>query len=59
MKTKLKKGQTVMIYHDPLTVNDPEGEAKLVRSIWSSTKYERWMVRFKGNTGLYDRLISI
>jgi hypothetical protein len=45
---KLRKGQVVTIYEDPLTLTKPEGKAQLISPIDQSVPdaMERWLVQF-------------
>lgn len=59
----MKKGETVRVYHDPLTQKKFEGKARLVKLIdpefgyWEGRRLMRWQVRFDNDNGLYERNI--
>lgn len=59
-KTPLERQQTVMIYHDPITRQKPEGEATLVYKIWDSLedRMDCWRVRFGNGPETYQRRIK-
>jgi len=42
----VKKGDTVMIYQDPLTKRKPESEAGLIEKMQEDPHQEFWLVRF-------------
>jgi len=42
----MKKGETVIVYTDPLTQSKPEGSAKLLKKEFVNGKLEYWKVRF-------------
>jgi hypothetical protein len=56
-KPKLKKGDKVRVYQKPLTNEDEEGIATLVKFDSVSEGYgtERWLVRFEGEESTYPR----
>ena len=59
---KLKRGDKVKVYAKPLTNEDYEGDAQLVKEVykkWALEGYEYWMVRFKGESSVYSRQIHI
>lgn len=43
---KLKSGDIVKIYHDPITKTKLEGEARLVKKLSSDEGLEDWQVIF-------------
>ena len=53
METKLKRGEMVTIYQNPISCERPEGKAKLKRHISTDNcgamVIERWVVRFPGD----------
>jgi len=59
----MKKHTKVIIYHDPITRQEPEGKALLLRKVsdegsWEGKKLERWKVCFEGEDGgVYERRI--
>ena len=62
-RIKMKKGDRVVIYHDPLTKCSKEGEAILVTflreaNFYRGEKYEEWEVRFKGDSHIVFRKFS-
>ena len=56
----MKAHDKVTIYHDPITEDNPEGEAYLLKLIrLEPDGLERWKVCFEGDDGaVYDRLIK-
>ena len=62
---KLKKGDTVMIYQDPITTLKEEGEAILLNKAYNEghiDKYwclERWIVRFISDNYTTQRTIKV
>ena len=57
----MRKGDVVKIYHDPLTKQDPEGQAKL---LWrkdevrrKADRFERWEVKFLSDGYIAERTI--
>jgi serine phosphatase RsbU (regulator of sigma subunit) len=63
-KMDLKKGDTVLIYLDPITETGVEGKAKLIECISKNffdlgkEKLERWKVRFLDKDTIYERNIK-
>ena len=55
---KLKKGQKVRIYQKPITHEEYEGIATLVKFVSETEQDESWMVRFRNEESTYQRLIS-
>ena len=58
----LKKGDRVMIYNNPVTETNPEGQATLVRRVRKSRfrgECDRWLVRFDGDDlgAEYERFV--
>ena len=55
----MKEGERVMIYEDPLTELNPEGEAilmaKVRENLWLD--WERWIVKFISDGFITDRRI--
>ena len=51
MTNKLRKGDVVMIYLDPITEKTPEGQARLLARLVKDdgAGLERWRVRFLSN----------
>jgi hypothetical protein len=68
MRTYFESGSTQMIYQRPLTGEDPEGCAVLVRCLRPHTEFyyershgivmEEWEVRFEGEEGTWPRIIT-
>jgi hypothetical protein len=60
-----KPGMHVQIFQKPLTAEDPEGMAILVKLIKveeetvDGCSIERWQVRFPGDARTYPRLIRL
>ena len=55
----MKKGDTVMVYEDPLTEQKPEGEAVLLkRQDFCLNGMERWQVRFVSDGFVCDRNVK-
>ena len=53
VKPERVKGDTVMIYKDPFTCEEEEGEAELIRKFINAQDvdgYEYWEVRFEDHT---------
>jgi len=50
MKKRMKKGDRVKIYVDPLNKTNFEGMAKLLSRIQSNPLFEVWNVRFDDKT---------
>lgn len=42
----MKAGEVVMIYEDPLTMQKPEGKAKLIKRVRENESAELWTVAF-------------
>ena len=55
----MKRGDKVMIYQDPLTQENPEGEAILVRCVESGAPVERWRVAFGNDDPIVERKILV
>lgn len=58
---ELKRGNSIMIFADPLTEKIPEGMAKLIGFV-SEAQYENtetWNVKFEGEDYSYQRRILI
>ncbi len=58
----LIKGQTVMVYGKPLTKQESEGKAKLLKRIpdnRDSEIVENWEVKFLSDEFICERLINI
>jgi hypothetical protein len=56
----MKKGDKVKIYHDPITKNQLEWEAKLIKKLdyTESEEYEWWRVKFDDfDESTYERKI--
>lgn len=55
----LRPGDRVEVYQYPLTDENPEGAATLVRPIGDDpvTGVEFWAVKFPGDDGEYDRWV--
>ena len=51
-------GDFIRVYEKPLTDEDVEGVAALVKfvGVWDGD-YERWLVRFKHEDGQYERIV--
>jgi len=56
----MKKGDKVRIYQKPITEEDFEGEATLIRKDLTDKKnnLEVWWVKFKGDTREFRRTIK-
>ena len=64
----MKKGDIVTIYHDPVTCNDPEGQARLITDLnWSKRPFVfegnslvrmRWTVKFLDTGDVVDRFVD-
>ncbi len=58
---KLKKGQVVTIFEDPISRLKPEGKATLVKFESKDNdgiyNMERWQVRFQGDSETFSRKI--
>ena len=56
----MKVHETVIIYKDPITEQDPEGKAVLLHKIGNiGDGLERWKVCFEGEDGeVYERTIK-
>ena len=58
----LRKGQTVMIYEDPITRDFTEGRARLISLVSVTADLECWRVRFHDDgpgAGTYLRKIGV
>jgi len=62
----MKAGQKVTIYEDPVTQQNPEGEAVLVEKVdtdnsgvWETGVLEWWKVWFPGEDTLYERKVFV
>ena len=58
----MKTGQTVTVYQKPLTKEQPEGKAKLLKRIADSRDsetVENWKVKFISDEFICERLINI
>ena len=57
-----KKGDTVMIYEDPITRTREEGKARLLKPLdlkpSHQNKMEFWRVKFISDQFICDRMIS-
>ena len=57
----MRKGDVVKIYQDPLTKQQPEGEAKLIKRLGYGEnklpKVERWEVKFLSDGYITERTI--
>lgn len=58
---KLLKGQTVMIYEEPLTETKPEGKAKLIKLVSKENigGTETWEVKFLSDGFKTTRKIKV
>lgn len=56
----LKQGDKVMVYQDPITQQNPEGEAVLLQKEIDDLAdgLEYWQVSFEGDEGVYARVIN-
>lgn len=50
-------GKRVRIFCKPITEEEQEGVAKLVKLIWRSPDFDRWIVRFDDDEETYERMI--
>ena len=60
MGKKIKVGDKVVIYHDPVGKLNREGVAELVQCLKPATKanpFSRWSVLFDGDDCLYERCV--
>lgn len=63
----MKPGDKVTIYHDPLTMQRIEGEAKLIRvvnndsGIYEGKRIQQWLIHFMGDPcgKYYERKILL
>ena len=61
LRSKLSRGETVMVYYDPMTKTQVEGEFVLynlqtITKISSNTQLERWTGRFYGDDCAFERV---
>lgn len=54
----MKQGDTVMIYHDPITKKKPEGKATLRSKVSEDISSEYWKVRFVADGFFTNRWIE-
>jgi hypothetical protein len=66
-KTYFKKGQRVTVYHDPITCQDPEGQATLqvfrytggwIQGADFARKIEWWIVKFADGPKALRKLVQ-
>lgn len=62
----MEKGETVVVYEDPITRKKAEGVARLIRLIdpdsgeWDNRLFQRWYVEFENSPGeTFDRQIEV
>lgn len=62
-KSKLEQGQNVLIFHDPITKNQPEGEFILDQcykvAVFKTLQKEEWTGHFRGETMYVSRSITV
>jgi hypothetical protein len=60
----VRKGDIVMIYEDPITKEKPEGNATLIKKLFSTMEgtnwhTEYWQVRFINEEAIFERTIRV
>ena len=55
---KMKSGDFVTVYEDPLTEKKLEGKAELVTLLKDEEDKQFWLVEFHGEAGLFGRWIK-
>lgn len=54
----MKKGDVVMVYHDPVTEQKPDGKAELLKLLFVQGELEYWKVQFLDDGMVTPRFIK-